>query len=595
MRPLQNFNLKLLLPCLFFLLFMPALFAQIGTEQNKESKDQSIIEDSFGRSTPRGSVSGFISSISDQNYELASQYLKLPKNTSLEQGKEMAKNFQKVLDLGDLISLSRISKDSIGKINDDLPANIDMVGQVKTESDTFDILVEKSTNEEGKVIWLFSSETMKMLSEIRVESEVFLINQILPESLENSMWRGVPVGHWLVALILIALAYLVAWAICFLVFKLISLIWSVSNNEPSASIIKAFTLPLRLYLAVWLYVIILQKLGISIILKEKLHIITLVVGIIAILMLFWRLNKAIGRYSSKKMLEKGNSSGVSIIMFLQRLFKAIILVIGFIIILYVIGVDVTAGLAALGIGGIALALGAQKSMENFVGSVTLIADQPIRVGDFCKVGEIKGTVEKIGMRSTRIRTSNRTVVTIPNGQFSSDSIENYAPRDMFLFDQTIRLRPETTPDQIRYLLIKLRTMVYAHPKLSLDPARVRFTELGPNSVNIEFYTYIQAANLNESLEVKEDLLLRIMDIVKESGTDFAYPSQTLYIARDAGVSEEKTKKAEEKVQKWREKNKLANPEFSPEHIEKVKDSIQYPPTGSETSETSESQGKLDIE
>src|SRR5690606_23005857 len=135
-----------------------------------------------------------------------------------------------------------------------------------------------------------------------------------------------------------------------------------------------------------------------------------------------------------------------------RAAKIAIVALGIIWILGAIGVDITTGLAALGIGGLALALGAQKTIENFVGSVTLITDQPIRVGDFCSVAGTTGTIEKIGMRSTRIRTLDRTVVTIPNGEFSSSKIENYAHRDRFWFHPVIGLRYETTPDQIRYLL-----------------------------------------------------------------------------------------------------------------------------------------------
>src|SRR5690606_19602519 len=119
--------------------------------------------------------------------------------------------------------------------------------------------------------------------------------------------------------------------------------------------------------------------------------------------------------------------------------KVAIVVLGAIAILGTLGFDVKTGLAALGIGGIALALGAQKTIENFVGSVTLITDQPVRVGDFCKVGAVSGTVEQIGMRSTRIRTGERSTVTIPNGQFSSDMIENFATRERHLFAPVIRL------------------------------------------------------------------------------------------------------------------------------------------------------------
>lgn len=185
-----------------------------------------------------------------------------------------------------------------------------------------------------------------------------------------------------------------------------------------------------------------------------------------------------------------------------------------------------------------------------MGSVTLVADQPVRVGDFCKVGDTVGTVEQIGMRSTRIRTNDRTIVTIPNGEFSSLKIENYAHRDRFWFHPILTLRYETTPDQIRFLLVQLRSVLISHPKVDPDPARVRFIELGAHSLNIEIFAYIHASDYSGFLEIKEDLFLRMMDVVEASGTGFAFPSQTLYVARDKGISGEKALEAEEKVRKW---------------------------------------------
>jgi len=215
-----------------------------------------------------------------------------------------------------------------------------------------------------------------------------------------------------------------------------------------------------------------------------------------------------------------------------------------------------------------------------VGSVTLITDQPIRVGDFCKVGEISGTVESIGMRSTRLRTGERTIVTIPNGQFSSANIENYAHRDRFLFDPVFEFRMQTTPDQLRFLLVEIRTLLYAHAGVNPDPAKVRFTGLTDKGFKVEVWAYINAANFDVSQEIAEDVYLRILDIVAASGTDFAYPSQTLYMARDNGTDDEKSTQATDKVKQWVDNKELQLPQFDPEHIEKLKDTIKYPPEGS---------------
>jgi len=212
------------------------------------------------------------------------------------------------------------------------------------------------------------------------------------------------------------------------------------------------------------------------------------------------------------------------VLFLRRGVKLVLIAFGSISILNVFGWYVTTGLAALGIGGLALALGAQKTIENFVGSITIIADQPLRVGDFCKVDGVAGTVEQIGIRSTRLRTPNRTVVVIPNGQLAALKIENFAFRDRMLFNPTLGLRYETTPDQIRYLLDQLRLLLRNHPQINPDPARVRFTGLGDNSLNVEVFAYVDTTDFNEFLAVQEDLVLRMLDILDESGTGVAFPS-----------------------------------------------------------------------
>ena len=144
----------------------------------------------------------------------------------------------------------------------------------------------------------------------------------------------------------------------------------------------------------------------------------------------------------------------------------------------------------------------------------------------------------------------------------------------------LTLRYETTPEQIRFLLVELRSILYAHPKVDPNPALVRFIELGSASLNIEVFEYVHARNFDGFLEIQEDLLLRMMDVVEASGTGFAFPFQTLYLARDQGISEEKAQQAEEKVRKWREDGELQIPSFDAGRIQDLRNSIPYPPKGS---------------
>jgi MscS family membrane protein len=246
----------------------------------------------------------------------------------------------------------------------------------------------------------------------------------------------------------------------------------------------------------------------------------------------------------------------------------------------IFGFNVTALVAGLGIGGLAFALAAQKTIENLFGGVTLLADRPIVVGDFCRFGDKIGTVEEIGLRSTRIRTLDRTVVTVPNAQFSDLQLENFAKRDVIRLYAVLGVRYETTPDQLRFVLAELRSMLLAHPKVSPDPARVRFVGFGAYSLDLELFAYVYTADWNEFLTIREDIFLRIMDIVESAGSGFAFPSQTTYLGRDDGLDEEKTREAQTRVETWRKENRLPFPDFDPEEKQRVRDTLAFPPEGS---------------
>ena len=133
----------------------------------------------------------------------------------------------------------------------------------------------------------------------------------------------------------------------------------------------------------------------------------------------------------------------------------------------------------------AVALAAKDTLANLFGGVTILIDRPFKPGDWITFGDADGVVEEIGLRSTRIRTLERTVITIPNSQFSSMDVENFARRDRFWYKPTLGLRYETTPDQIRYVLVEVRRMLYAHPRVNPDPARIRFKSFGAYSLDLE--------------------------------------------------------------------------------------------------------------
>jgi MscS family membrane protein len=203
-----------------------------------------------------------------------------------------------------------------------------------------------------------------------------------------------------------------------------------------------------------------------------------------------------------------------------------------------LGLPVLGVLAGLGVGGLAVALAAQSSIENLIGGLNLYADRPIRVGDFCEYAGIKGHVEHIGLRSTRIRGLDRTVTSVPNSVLAKMHVTNYTLRDQMLFHHVLDLRYETTTGQLRGLNIGIRTFLSSHPKVRQDlvTPRVHVIGFGDWSIKVEIYAYVDAIEVPKFLVIQEELAVAIIDLVRKSGAEFAFPSQTTYLARDSAAS-----------------------------------------------------------
>lgn len=213
----------------------------------------------------------------------------------------------------------------------------------------------------------------------------------------------------------------------------------------------------------------------------------------------------------------------------RKIAKVVLLALGLVAVLNELGFQVASLLAGLGIGGIALALAAQKTVENLFGSVAIGVDQPFRIGDFVKVDDVLGTVETIGMRSTRIRTLDRTLVTIPNGKLADLRAETFAVRDRMRLLANLGLVYGTTADQIRAVLAGIEAELRAHPKIWPDAVIVRFNEFRDSSLNVEVVAWFQTADWNEFTAIRQELYLRFMDVVEKAGTSFAFPTRTVHL------------------------------------------------------------------
>ncbi len=277
---------------------------------------------------------------------------------------------------------------------------------------------------------------------------------------------------------------------------------------------------------------------------------------------------------------KLSSLNTQVVRILSQLVAAIAVLYVCVIAAESFGVPVAPLIAGLGVGGLAIALAVRPTLENIVGGFILFADKPVKIGDFCSFGNQTGTIEEIGLRSTRIRALDRTVISIPNAVFANMEIVNWARCDRMLIKATIGLRYETTPDQLRYVLANLREMFHAHPRIDNETIRVRFSAYGASSLDISIRVYALTREWNDFYAIKEDVLMRVNDIVSESGSGFAFPSQTLYMGKDDGLDKDLTEKADKSVKSWRRLGRLPFPRLSSERIQEIEDTLDYPPKGS---------------
>lgn len=512
-------------------------------------------KDPFGRETPEGLVRGLVKAMAEQDYARASQYLDLsaiPASRRAARGQEIAQNLQQVLDQGGWLATGReLSSDPAGLLEDGLAPDLERFATVRIPDGKVELLAKRVKAADGEV-WVVSAQSVAQVPDLLKRVRGGIVERLLPDSFDAGprLW-GAPLIQWGALLAFAAIAYIIAGIVTALVAGGLRWMWRRNADSLRRRLLEAAVPPLRVCFAVWIFALGGIYLGVAVVARQAFGVLAEVVGWIGLAWFLLRIADVVGQVTIDRISQRNHWEALSAVRFFRRVAKFLVVAAMLIVILDTLGFNVSAGLAALGIGGIAVALGAQKTIENLIGSITLIADHPIREGDFCKFGDQLGLVEEIGMRSTRIRTLDRTIVTVPNGEFSSLKIENFAMRDKFWFHPTIGLRYETTPDQIRYILIELRSMLLSHPKVDPDPARVRFTGLGADSLSIEIFAYVKCTDMNEFLQIQEELTLKIMDVVNDCGAGFAFPSQTVYMARDQKPDDAKRLLVEEKIRTLR--------------------------------------------
>jgi len=578
----MSFLAKRSLAVLFGCLLSVSAAAQLNLSQiipgNNQAKPTTpAATDPLGRETPNGTFFGFLHAAQLKNSDAAVQYLDLSPSRRQTHGKEISEQLIAVLDAGfPPSSLKSISTNPEGTGQAGLPADKERVGTVSIGESEVDIVLVHHPNPNGSgKIWLFSAETLSQVPELYSQLETHQVETKLPEVLVRHVYLGMPLWQWLALILAIPIAAGIGWVL----LELLSLpkkIWRRRRKLPEPRRWTAVSGPIWLLLAVAVHFFLTNLIRIPLLHRSYYNRLSVVVLVVAVAWLTLRLLTRGLDALRNRAIARGSAGTGSLVLLGQRIIKVLVFIAAGLGILGAMGFNMTTALAGLGIGGLAIGFGAQKTIENLFGGVSLLADEVIRVGDSGNFGGRVGTVEDISLRSTRIRTVERTELSIPNGSLATMNIENLTRRDKILFNPALGLRYETSPDQLRFVLAECRRLLYEHPKVETASARIRFAGFLDSTLSLEIFSYVLTRDMAEFTAIREDLLLRIMDIVAESGTSFAFPSRTLYLGRDPRLDPEKTEQAAARVKEWRQEKQLPFPDFAQTDISQFRDTLPYP-------------------
>jgi len=538
----------------------------------------------IGFTSPRSTVRGFLRAARKKEWQAAARHLDLrnvPRGRRATQGPELAEELKTILDRTVPIDLATLSDDPGGLPDDGQPDPRDVLATIETSEGPVRLYLERTKGADGGLEWRFAAITVSKIERLFEEfgSQPTLAAWLPPiffevEVFDTKLWQ------WTGILALFLGAAFVGWLIASTMIGIARIVVRRTDTTVDNALTEMAVGPTRILLTAGIFTAGLYALWLPVVVHQVFAGFAKGAVAIAITWFTMRLVTVASRQMQLRMAARGDRAGISAVPLVRRMVNALIVLLAIVVVIASFGVNVTGIVAGLGVGGLAVALAAQKSLENLFGGLTLIIDQPVRVGDFCRFGEQLGTIEDIGLRSTRIRTLDRTLVTVPNAELATLQIENFARRDRIWLQTTIGVRYETSPDQLRFLLVELKKMLLGHPKVDPDPARVRFRSFGAYSLDIEIFAYVRTTDYNEFLAVQEDIFLRIMDIVAGAGSGFAFPSQTVYTAADGGLDAERVAKAEATVAEWREAGRLFLPTIPESEVASLSDRLTYPPEGS---------------
>jgi MscS family membrane protein len=486
--------------------------------------------DPLGRSTPRGSVLGFLSAARKGEDALAREYLDTPlRGTAAD---TLTRQLFIILDARLPARLAQVSDAPEGSRANPLTPDRERIGTIESTRGPVDVFVDRVTRGKSPPMWLFARTTLEEVPALYDEVTTNQREDLFGRFLNSMGGHGKPLAEWLVVLSGVILVYFGTLLLNRLLTPLGGMLWRLASGKSALIRRNAVPVPARLVMVAIATRWLVSSLPLSLLVREFWNLVASLLTIVAIVWLGILLNGEIERAMRGRVRGLQVPAASALVRLVRRAVDLLVIFIGFLGTLRHFGIDPTPALAGLGVGGIAVALAAQKTLENVIAGASLIFDQAVRVGDFLKMGEVIGTVDHIGLRSTRIRTLDRTVVSVPNGQIANASLETLSARDKFWFHPIVALRYETTPDQLHAVVDGIWRLLDGHTHIEHESVRVRFFRIGTFSLDVEIFAYLSAGDWNHFLELQEGLLFQITELVARSGTALALPSQMAYLSRD---------------------------------------------------------------
>lgn len=487
--------------------------------------------DEVSEESPRASVTRFLELCGRGRYTEAARFLDLPSGMTTDRA-ELARQLKAVLDRHLSSELSKISSAPAGNLADGLPASVEEVARIPGPSGGQDSARLVRRSQGGETIWLWSQRTVALVPKWYDElDERWLLEHIPAPLLRSGPWH---LRYW--QLLLLPVCVLLAWGLGYLLSRLthvaVQRLTARTKAQWDDLLQERLRGPARL---LWTLLLLWGLLPFLKLYPPAQQLFSSILRGGFLIVLLWAVLRTLdvaGQLISGSAWALHRPTAKALIPIGRRLLKATLTVLMLIGLLSGFGYPVASLLAGLGIGGLAVALAAQKTVENLFGALSIGTDQPFREGDFISVENIVGTVEQIGLRSTRVRTLDRTLVSIPNGKLADARVESFAARDRIRLTQDVGLVYGSTAAQVSAVLAGIEALLRAQPKLWTGDLTVRLRALGDSALVIEVTAWFATTDWGEFTAIRQDVLLGILRIVEEAGTALAFPTRTVHLVGD---------------------------------------------------------------